>query len=103
MSERTARNNKAFMASKRHVLDLITYYYDHHPTVYISDEKNFLYGFAIKTAYKEVYRSHDTPLNVLERLLVRFDEWAHTKCSNDYVFSVSSSAIEDIIDLILTS
>lgn len=103
MSERTSRNNKAFIESKRHVLDLISYYYDHHPTVYISDEKNYFYTYAIKTAYREVSRSHDTPLNVLERMLTRFDEWAHTGCSNDYVFSVSVSAVEDIIDLILTS
>lgn len=103
MSERTSRNNKAYIAAKRHVLDIISEYYKHHSNPYFSDEKNYLYSFAIKTAYKEVYRSHDTPLNVLERMLTRFDEWAHAGCSNDYVFSVSLSAVEDIIDLILTS
>ena len=103
MSERTRRNNKAFIESKRHVLDIISRYYKHHSDPYFSDEKNHLYSFAIMTAYKEVRQSHDTPLNVLERMLARFDEWAHTGCSNDYVFSVSLSAVEDIIDLILTS
>lgn len=103
MSERTKRNNKAYIEPRRRVLDLISYYYKHHADPYISDEKNFLYGHAIKTAYEEVYRAHDTPLNVLESMLSRFDEWAHAGCTNDYVFSVSASAVEDIIDLILTS
>ena len=103
MSERTRRGNKAFMECKRHVLELITYYYDHHHPVHISEEKEFFYDHALKMAYKEVYRSHDAPLAVLDRLLVQYDEWAHTGCSNDWVFSVSVSAIEDLIDLIQTS
>lgn len=103
MSERTRRDNKAFMEAKRHVLDLITYYYDHHRKISLSEEKNFFYKYGIKMAYKEVHRSFDPPMAVLDRLLIQYDEWAHTGCSNDWMFGVYARAIEDIIDIIQTS
>lgn len=102
MSERTRRDNKAFMVAKRHVLDIISYHYEHHQKKYVSEEKNFFYKQSIKTAYKSVYRSFDAPIAVLDALLIKYDEWAHTGCSNDWMFSVYASAIEDLIDLIQT-
>lgn len=103
MSERTIKNNKMVANAKRHVLDLIMYYHDHHNEISLSEEKNFFYDYGIKMAYKEVYRSFDPPMAVLDRLLVQYDEWAHSGCSNDWTFSIFARAVEDLIDLILTS
>ena len=106
MLAQTRRDEQAQIKAKAHVLDIIRSRYlkcRRFPTVYQSSEKNFFYVNAIKEAYKAVKESNDTPLNVLDGLLEKYDSWAHAGCSNDYVFSVSTSAVDDIIDLIISS
>lgn len=103
MNEQTRRAHKAFMSVKRNACKLISYYLDHHKEIYVSDEKNFYYDYAIKEAYREVYRGNDAPIKILDRLLAKYDTWAHTGLENDSTFSVMVSAVDDLIDLIQTS
>lgn len=102
MTERMRRDNQGYMNIKKEACRLIKEYRENHPTIYLSSEKSFYYDFAIDEAYKEVRRSHDTPLNVLDRLLSRYDDWAHCGCENDEVFSIFVRAIDDLIDKIIS-
>lgn len=90
-------------SAKRRACELIKYYQNHHPTVYISNEKNHYYECAIKEAYSAVRGSDDMPVEVLDRLLAKYDTWTHTGLENDAVFSIMMRAVDDLIDLILTS
>ena len=89
--------------TKQKACELISYYYDHHSKKYLSDRKEFTYDFALKEAYREVRLGRDTPLNILDRMLVQYDSWAHTDCENDDDFSVMARAIEDLIDMLVNS
>lgn len=103
MSERTRRLNKAFMSTKKRACNLIRHYLIHHPTIYVSDDKNFYYEYAIKEAYKEVRMGQDTPINILDQLFTKYDTWAHTGLDSDRTFGVMAAAVDDLIDMILTS
>lgn len=102
MSERTANRVAAFRRQKIRVLEMIKYYRDNHPTIYVSFEKSCHYDWAIDEAYNTVARSTDAPMEVLDRLLSKYDGWAHTNTRSSWIFSVAASAIEDLIDHILT-
>ena len=103
MSDRTRRNMEAMRSAKHKACERIGYYYDHHPTIYLAEDKKHYYKYAIKEAYRAVKSSSDMPLDVLDRLLVKYDEWSHTGCKNDYAFGICMAAIEDIIDMLLKS
>ena len=103
MSERTKRNTASLMNTKHKACELITYFYDHHSKKYLSAEKEHIYDFALKEAYREVLLGRDTPLNILDCLLVKYDSWAHTDCSNDADFSIMARAVEDLIDMLINS
>lgn len=83
--------------------DLIAYYLDHHDAVQWSFEKNCYYEWAIKEALITIKCSDDTPIEVLDRMLAKFDSWAHCESAASERFAVAASAIDDIIDLLLTS
>ena len=103
MSERTQRNTALLLYTKNKACELISYFYDHHPKKYLSAEKNHIYEFALKEAYREVRLGRDTPLNILDCLLAKYDSWAHCDCSNDGDFSIMACAVEDLIDTLVNS
>ncbi|MBO7450299.1 MAG: hypothetical protein J6U54_07995 [Clostridiales bacterium] len=107
MSERIIRDLTAFKRERAHVLSIIECYRKTHKPVYVSFEKNFVYDWTLKEAQDTIAMAYgkraDTPLNVLERLLVKYDTWAHTESRSAEQFKVAAAAIEDLIDLILTS
>ena len=87
--------------TKRHTLERIRYYLNHHDTVHFSFEKLSYYEWAIKEACREIKTSMEPPLDVLDRLLIKYDEWAHTTAKSAEAFKVASTAIEDLIDLLI--
>lgn len=94
---------------KREALSRIANYQTKHKPVYISFEKNSIYNWALQNAYETVLKSDDTPLNTLDKLLSKYDEWAHSNKlrvgeSKQYEhFSIALSAIDDLIDMLLSS
>ena len=98
MSVRTARASAKYRAC-----EVMAYHLKHHDSVFLPFEKMCYYEWAVKEAIREVKASSDTPLNVLDRLLVKYDERAHTNCGSSEAFKVASAAIDDLIDLLLTS
>ena len=93
----------ALYHSKNRILEMISYHLDHHKPVYFSEEKNFLYDWGIREAYHEVKTHNDAPLKVLDRLLVKYDGWAHTESRTADDFRIVAAAIDDIIDIIASS
>lgn len=98
MNERTAN-----ASARRHACELISYYLHHHDAIRLSFEKNCHYEWAIKEALIAIKRSDDTPLNVLDLMLVKYDSWGHNKSEAAERFRIAASAIDDIIDLLLTN
>lgn len=98
MSEMTAMSSARFRAC-----EIISCYLHHHDSVSWSFEKNCYYEWAIKEALIAVKTSNDTPLNVLDRILAKYDSWAHDESEAAKRFAVASSAIDDLIDQLLTS
>lgn len=84
-------------------LSIIDHYRKHHRAVYMSNEKNIIYDWTLEEAYYSVLRSHSTPLAVLEGLLSKYDTWAHSKARSADDFKIAVSAIDDLIDQLLTS
>lgn len=107
MSERLKQEIKAFRKVRTSALSIIEDYQKNHKTIYASFEKNCIYDWALKEAYDEVSRAYgrnaDTPLNVLERMLTKYDEWAHAPAQSSNQFKIAVAAIEDLIDQILMS
>lgn len=97
MSVRTAR-----ASTKIRACEVIAYYLKHHDSIHLSFEKNCYYEWAIKEALREIKFSNDTPLNVLDHLLIKYDGWAHSESNSADAFKVAASAIDDLIDLLLT-
>ena len=100
MSDERRQAIIAYRKAKIHVLDLIKYYTEHHKPVYTSFEKNCFYDWGLNTAYDEVYRSHDAPLAALDRLLAKFDTYAHSDGGDTERFRIVVAAIDDLIDLV---
>lgn len=98
MSVRTATASTKFRAC-----EVIAYYLKHHDSIHLSFEKTCYYEWAIKEALREVKSSNDTPLNVLDRMLVKYDERAHRHTDSADAFKIAASAIDDLIDLLITS
>lgn len=94
---------------KRDALTRIAQYQTEHKPVFMSFEKNCIYNWTIQNAYETVLKSNDTPLNTLDKLLSKYDEWAHSNKlrvgeSKPYEhFSIALSAIDDLIDMLLSS
>ncbi len=94
---------------KRSALKLIAQYQIEHKPIYMSFEKNSIYNWAIQNAYESVLKSPDTPLNTLDKLLTKYDNWAHRKSVCDMGakqcehFSIAVSAIDDLIDVLLSN
>lgn len=88
---------------RKNALNIINYYRTHHRSVYVSSEKNLIYDWTLNEAYYAVLRSDSTPLSVLERLLAKYDTWAHTESRSAEDFKIAVSAVDDLIDLLLTS
>ena len=100
MSDERHQTIVAFRRTKLHVLELIQYYIDHHKTVYSSFEKNCFYDWGLKEAYDHVLKAHEAPLAVLDRLLAKYDVYAHCDGDGKERFAIVVSAIDDLIDLI---
>lgn len=103
LEDMTPLEINALSRTRQEALKIISYYYEHHPKKYLSDEKNFQYEFGLKEAYREVRLGRDTPLNILDRLVAQYDSWAHCDCSNDDAFGIMATAVDDLIDMILNS
>ena len=95
--------------NKRDALTRIARYRSSHKPVYMSFEKNALYDWSIRNAYESVLRSSDSPLNTLDRLIEKYDGWihrdsAHANGSKQHEhFSIALSAIDDLIDMLLSN
>lgn len=98
MSVRTAQASARYRAC-----EIIAYYLKHHDSIVLSFEKTCYYEWAIKEALREIKLSDDTPLNVLDRMLVKYDARAHTHADSADAFKVAATAIDDLIDLLITS
>lgn len=107
VSERTKQEMSAFRSQKSRALTMIETYRQVHGEIYLSFKKNATYDWAIQNAYDTIARAYgrnaDTPLNILEGLLTKYDAWAHTESLSADQFKVAAAAIEDLIDLLLTS
>ena len=101
--KRTPLEVIAMYHSKNRILEMISYHLDHHKPVYFSDKKNFLYDWGIREAYREVSTDDEPPLQVLDRLLIKYDRWAHTESRTADDFRIVAAAIDDIIDIIASS
>jgi hypothetical protein len=100
MSDYRRESIMAYRKMKLEALDIVSRYRDNHKPIYFLFEKNVFYDWAIKDAYDRIYRSHDTPLNVLDELVAKYDKWAHER-PDDCHFSVALAAVEDLIDAII--
>lgn len=87
------------------IMKVIRCYIDNCPAVYPSHVKNMYYQLALEDAFDNIMDMgvRDTPLSVLDRLAVKYDEYAHKKHKNAVMYSCMAAAIEDLIDIILTS
>lgn len=107
VSERSKREISAFKKQKNSALTMIAAYRQTHGDIYLSFRKNAAYDWAIQNAYDTIARAYgkraDTPLNILEGLLAKYDAWAHTDSSSAEDFRVTAAAIEDLIDLLLST
>ena len=94
---------------KREALSRIADYQKNHKPCYISFEKNSIYNWAIHNAYETVLKSNDAPLDTLDKLLSKYDQWTHSrnlhanKSKQREHFSVALCAIDDLIDMLLSS
>lgn len=107
VSERLKNEITAFKRQKNEALTMISAYRQSHGDIYFSFKKNATYDWAIQNAYDIIARAYgrnaDTPLNILEGLLAKYDTYAHRGSLSADQFKVAAAAIEDLIDLLLTS
>lgn len=103
MNEVRHKSIVAYRHAKIHALELIQYYKDHHKPVYMSFEKNCFYDWGLQEAYERVRTSHDAPLAVLDRLLAKYDGYAHCDRDGAERFRIVVAAIDDLIDVISNS
>lgn len=88
--------------SKREALRIIRSYISNCPNVYVSFEKMSYYKWALNEALKTVKHCDDSPLEILERLLERYDDFADRDNPKSYIFSVAAHAVDDLIDTLIT-
>lgn len=103
---RTDSDGKRFFVmelAKQEAIRIIRNYIRNCPEVYVSFEKMSYYRWALNEALKMVRHSSQSPLEVLEVLLARYDDYAHRKNPSSYVFEPAASAVDDLIDVLLTS
>lgn len=101
MRDERRKSIVAFRHTKLSALEIVARYRDTHKPVYSAFDKNCFYDWTINDAYEQIKRAHDTPLNVLDGLLAKYDEWAHAN-HNTCHFAVALAAIDDLIDAIIS-
>lgn len=87
----------------RHAIRLVLCYMKDCPKLWDDSERSHHYRWALNEALYLLKTDPEPPLKIFERETIKFDEWAHSGKPTDYIFSIVSTAYDDLIHILLTS